>query len=80
MRKEGLLAMGRTVEIHISALVISAKLFNFAKIHITKLRCSLSQRERGQWDVYYSSPKSFILKFSYSLGTFIEFCLVGMLS
>ena len=30
------------------------------------------QRERGQWAVYYTSPQSFIVMFSYSLGTFTK--------
>ena len=33
-----------------------------------KLYSCLAERERGQWAVYYTSPQSFIITFSYSLA------------
>ena len=32
-----------------------------------------NQGGRGHWTVYYISPQSLIMMFSYSLGTFVKF-------
>ena len=38
--------------------------------------CGFIQGGSGQWAVYFSSPQSFIIVFSYllTLGNFIKFC------
>ncbi len=37
-------------------------------VSVISSRATYSQRERGQWAVYYTSPKRFIMTISYSLA------------
>ena len=51
---------------------------------IMSINSVTKQREGGQWAVFYTSPQSFIITFSYSLannfGDFSEFLLVDSLN
>ena len=45
-----------------SIYIVTAKVYHrFPQMY------HIIQRERGQWTVYYTSPKSFIITFSYQL-------------
>ena len=41
------------------------------KMHTNTLKVQ-TQRERGQWAVYYTGPQSFMITFSYSLTTLVN--------
>ena len=54
--------------------ILASCILQFIEEH--KKLVQIYQRERGQWAVYCTSPKSFIIMFSYSLAQ-LEGILIG---